>query len=89
MDILIDNFGTIKHAHVKIGGLTVIAGENDTGKSTVGKLLFSLIKANTRYEENLVEDRDFRTKSIIERIYFNVRRHVNISNHIELREIFH
>lgn len=36
----------IKEAIVKIDGLTVIAGENDTGKSTLGKTLFSLIKAD-------------------------------------------
>jgi predicted ATPase len=36
----------IKEAKIKINGLTVIAGENDTGKSTVGKALFSIIKAD-------------------------------------------
>ncbi len=36
----------IKEANVAIDGLTVIAGENDTGKSTVGKMLFSIIKSD-------------------------------------------
>jgi len=36
----------IKKATVKLDGLTVIAGENDTGKSSVGKVLFALIKAD-------------------------------------------
>ncbi|MBE9563561.1 MAG: AAA family ATPase, partial [Proteobacteria bacterium] len=36
----IKNVGLIKEASIKINGLTVIAGENDTGKSTVGKSLF-------------------------------------------------
>ncbi len=40
------NIGLIKNATVQFNGLTVIAGENDTGKSTVGKVLFSIIKAN-------------------------------------------
>lgn len=35
----------IKKASVKIDGLTVIAGENDTGKSTVGKILYSCVKS--------------------------------------------
>jgi len=37
------NIGMIKEANVNIDGLTVIAGENDTGKSTVGKALFSIL----------------------------------------------
>ena len=37
----------IKKANVKIDGLTVIAGENDTGKSTVGKALY--LKLNFLY----------------------------------------
>jgi predicted ATPase len=47
------NIGIIKEACIEFGGLTVIAGENDTGKSTIGKLLFSLIKSISRYEEDL------------------------------------
>jgi hypothetical protein len=34
----------IKSADILVDGLTVIAGENDTGKSTVGKILFSEIR---------------------------------------------
>ncbi len=40
MELQLKNIGMIKKANVKIDGLTVIAGENDTGKSTLGKALF-------------------------------------------------
>jgi len=40
MELQLKNIGMIKEANVKLDGLTVIAGENDTGKSTVGKALF-------------------------------------------------
>ncbi len=53
MDLQIRNFGAIENADVKFDGLTVIAGENDTGKSTVGKLVFAVIKAISRYEQDL------------------------------------
>jgi len=46
MELQLKNIGMIKAANVKIDGLTVIAGENDTGKSTVGKMLFALIKSD-------------------------------------------
>jgi len=40
MELQLKNIGMIKEANVAIDGLTVIAGENDTGKSTAGKALF-------------------------------------------------
>jgi predicted ATPase len=40
MTLELKNIGMIKEATVKIDGLTVIAGENDTGKSTVARELY-------------------------------------------------
>jgi len=45
MELQLKNIGMIKEANVKIDGLTVIAGENDTGKSTVGKVLFTILNS--------------------------------------------
>jgi len=39
MKLQLKNIGMIKEANVKLDGLTVIAGENDTGKSTVAREL--------------------------------------------------
>ncbi|MEZ8124672.1 AAA family ATPase [Vibrio splendidus] len=89
MDISVRNFGTIARADVKIGGLTVIAGENDTGKSTVGKILFSLVKASARYEEDLKEDKEYKIVSLAEKIYFTIRRNVNLNRTPFLRELYH
>ena len=44
MRLKIKDFQIIKSADIQFEGLTVIAGENDTGKSTVGKILFSEIR---------------------------------------------
>jgi len=52
MKLQLENIGIIKNATVQVNGLTVIAGENDTGKSTVGKVLFSIIKANNMAAAN-------------------------------------
>jgi predicted ATPase len=49
MLLKIENLGMIEHAEVSLDGFTVIAGDNDTGKSTVGRLWFALIKALSRY----------------------------------------
>ncbi len=58
MQLQLKNIGMIKEASVKIDGLTVIAGENDTGKSTVGKALYVILKTasndNFSIQENLM-----------------------------------
>ncbi len=41
MELYLQNIGKITEASVRIDGISVIAGENDTGKSTVGRVLFS------------------------------------------------
>lgn len=45
MRLNLEYINKIKKADIQLNGLTVIAGENDTGKSTVGKVLFSIVKA--------------------------------------------
>jgi predicted ATPase len=89
MEITVKNFGTISEANVHIGGLTVLTGENDTGKSTIGKVLFSLVKAFARYKEDLEEDKEARIMLKLEEIYFTLRRHVNIAEQDQLRDFFH
>lgn len=45
MRLKFNNVNIVESADIKLDGLTVIAGENGCGKSTVGKLLFSSVKA--------------------------------------------
>lgn len=61
MELKIKNIGKVKNAHIVINGITVIAGENDTGKSTIGKALFTIF--NSFYNLN-----DFVRKNKIESI---------------------
>lgn len=50
MRLRLVNVNKVKTADIQLNGLSVIVGENSTGKSTVGRVLFSTIKAlaNTR-----------------------------------------
>lgn len=43
MKLEIKNIGGIGSSDIELGGITVIAGENNSGKSTVGKSIYSLI----------------------------------------------
>lgn len=45
MKLKLHNILKIEDADIEIGGLTVLTGENNSGKSTVGKILFSILKA--------------------------------------------
>lgn len=45
MKLQIQNINKIKEADIALNGLTVIVGENDMGKSTIGRAFFSTIKA--------------------------------------------
>lgn len=88
MKITVDNFGIIENAEVKIGGLTVVTGENDTGKSTIGKILFSLVKAFARYREDLEENKENIITTYIEEMYFTLRRYINLAHENDIREFY-
>ena len=53
MKLNIKNFAKIKEADIIIDGITVIAGENNTGKSTVGKIVFSLFNALSEIDNKI------------------------------------
>ena len=89
MLLKLNNIGMIKEANIEFNGLTVIAGENDTGKSTVGKLLFSIIKSFSRYEQDLDEDKKKNIMKLVERTYFLIRRFIDFQRDTELRRAFY
>lgn len=45
MELKLKYVNKIKYAYIKLNGLTVIVGPNSSGKSTVGRTLFSVVKA--------------------------------------------
>ncbi|MEY4504401.1 MAG: hypothetical protein RL154_695 [Pseudomonadota bacterium] len=66
MRIKLQNIGMLSEANVKLDGLTVIAGENDTGKSTVGKALYFL-----QYRRSKEDDADGKLFSKVFRVKNN------------------
>ncbi len=57
MQLNIRNFAKIKEADIIIDGITIIAGENNTGKSTVGKVLFSLFNVFSDIDKKILNER--------------------------------
>jgi predicted ATPase len=86
--ITMENIGMIGQAEVEVKGLTVIAGENDTGKSTIGKLLYSIVRAFSKYEEEFEADRIRLLGDSAELIYFELRSNIDFDRYNELRRSF-
>lgn len=81
MRLEIKNFAKIREANITLDGITVIAGENNTGKSTVGKILNSYFKAFKEYPDRIKSQRE---KSILRLIknYVYVNEHGIKSNYL-------
>lgn len=74
MKIALKNINKIKEGSISLNGLTVLTGVNDSGKSTVGKMLFALVKAfnNTKhFNENAKRREITRLANTLYR-YFNM-----------------
>ena len=58
MELKLFNVGKIESASLKLDGITVIAGNNNTGKSTIGKVVFSLFNSLVNIEEKVVRQKE-------------------------------
>lgn len=80
MKLILDNIGMLQHAEITLHKLCVIAGENDNGKSTVGKIVFCIVKAINRYREDLQESKEFWVEEKKDEIYFRLREALRPTN---------
>lgn len=58
MKIKLQNIGIINEADINIEGITLIAGQNDSGKSTTGKVLYSIIKGFNQDNNNFLDEKN-------------------------------
>ncbi len=89
MKIKINNIGLIDTAEIRLDGLTIIAGENDSGKSTIGKALFSMIKAINNYKKDYIEDIVANISDLLDDFYFLLRSSRSRQDNNEYAERFH
>lgn len=67
MNIRLKNIGIIQDSTIDINGLTVITGKNNSGKTTVGKALYSLIDSVSNIKYKFINDRYYYAVSQLER----------------------
>lgn len=72
MRLKIQNINKVQEADIKLDGLTVIAGANSSGKSTVGKLLFSIIKAISNADELSHQGKENKLRKRVNQLYNRV-----------------
>ena len=72
MKLSLKNMGKIETASVEINGITVIAGENNTGKSTVGRALFAVFNSFYNIQKQIESERVQNIENLIDIMYRNV-----------------
>ena len=85
MKLSIRNLGKLKEADVEINGITVIAGENDTGKSTIGKVLFSIFQSLYKLDDQIIREKRNTIKHNLELLYVHATG--SFFNNVEFKEI--
>ena len=85
MKLFLNNIGKLEPTTIEIDGITIIAGENNTGKSTVGKALFSFFNGFHDIQKQIDESRINSIDILLSRLprrMRNIRVSENISGEI-------
>ena len=85
MEIFIKNIGKVKEANIKIAGITVIAGENDTGKSTISKSLFTVFNSFYNIDKKIIGQYNSSIENIIIK---NFSENLDFINDSSLKKLF-
>ncbi|MBR1954122.1 MAG: AAA family ATPase [Alphaproteobacteria bacterium] len=73
MNLKLKNVGAVKKASVNLTGLSVIAGKNGAGKSTIGKTIYTIIKAVKEKERIIKESRKESAEMLCMRSFFTLQ----------------
>lgn len=89
MELNIKNIGKIKKANVELNGITVIGGENNTGKSTVSKALYSVLTSlNNKSKKVELERKNMIFNLVYRYCYLEKDFNIDYLNKIESLEKF-
>ena len=92
-EYVLSDFNAIKHAKIALNGITILAGENGCGKSTLSRWLYYLVNTINQYEDLIVStfirSKSFELSNIqrVMNIEFGVRPILNISELNDIQDI--
>ena len=69
MNLELKNIGLIKNAKLALNGISLIAAENNTGKSTIGKVLFSIFQSLYKLDDQIIREKRNTIKHNLELLY--------------------
>lgn len=84
MKLKINNFAKIRNAEIIIDGITVIVGENNSGKSTIGKVLYSIFTTFHNFDIKLRRERERGIAKSLFNLYINQLGIEKIGNLLEI-----
>ena len=87
MRLILENIGIIEKADINISGLTIIAGNNDSGKSTIGKIAYSLTKSFEDFESNYEKSKTRKIQRYSLDLFRLFRENLDLRKMSELREL--
>ena len=64
MKLKLKNIGKINSAEIEFNGITVVAGDNNSGKSTIGKILYCIFKSFHNIEAEVHKERQTAVRRI-------------------------
>lgn len=83
MKLVIENLAKIASATLEFNGITVIVGDNNTGKTTIGKALYTLFAAFSSLDKKVKESRKINIGKILRLPMFLRPRYVRHSSIID------
>ena len=87
MRLSLQNIGIIETADVEINGLTLIAGNNDSGKSTIGKIAYALTKAFEDFEKNYEKEKVMKMNMYSRNFYIFLRKNIELRKYPKLFQL--
>lgn len=66
MKLTVENIGRIHRSEIRLDGLTVVAGPNNGGKSTLGEALFALANSQFDFPKKVVERNEIEIRRAIQ-----------------------
>ena len=67
MELTIDGIGKVCDTRILLEGITLVAGPNNIGKSTIGKTLFALVNSQYDFTARMLREKISKTEQAIYR----------------------
>ncbi len=77
MKIVLENIGSISKASIEIADLTVISGENDSGKTTISKVIYALGQATSSFRYDYQQYQEYEVSRSYNELYMYLTRYLD------------